>query len=390
LKKILILLVILTTFGFSVTAGGHKESGKEKKATDTESASDDSSKEVASPEGIEEEKVSIDKTLATVNFFKFEGVTERQFNEKKSILEQQMKKTFTAKQDKELLDAMIDEILIAQAAERDGFIVRDSQVLQAIRQNLITSVQGNPQLAQKFQKANEEEIKKIVTEQLKISWDIYVSIARNQIIQQQYILEKKKTNFQSIEKVNEEEILAFFNTNEMSFNNPEYVRFSQIFFNTRKMTDEEKMKVKVKADKANRRLRSKESTFEKLVRELSEDAASQSKNGDVGFIPKNDINSKRVLGETFFNEIFSMKEGASSGVLVSDIGFHIIKITEKIDAKFLKLKDTINPVEKTTIREYIRFQLSSMKQQKAFQAAAVELLAEIKQEAEINYISDKF
>ena len=83
-----------------------------------------------------------------------------------------------------------------------------------------------------------------------------------------------------------------------------------------------------------------------------------------------------------------MDVGEISGVLQSNIGFHIIRVTEKIPFRLLALDDPIPPQNNSTVREQISAQLLQQKQAEYYQQALMDLLAELKKKAEIRIFEE--
>jgi parvulin-like peptidyl-prolyl isomerase len=83
-----------------------------------------------------------------------------------------------------------------------------------------------------------------------------------------------------------------------------------------------------------------------------------------------------------------MDVGEISGVLQSNIGFHIIRVTEKIPFRLLALDDPIPPQNKSTVRDQISAQLLQQKQAEFYQQALRDLLDELKKKAEIRIFEE--
>jgi parvulin-like peptidyl-prolyl isomerase len=83
-----------------------------------------------------------------------------------------------------------------------------------------------------------------------------------------------------------------------------------------------------------------------------------------------------------------MKVNESSGVLQSNIGYHIIRITEKIPFRLLALDDPIPPQNASTVRQEISAQLMLKKQADIYRQVVEELLAELQKKAEIRKFED--
>jgi parvulin-like peptidyl-prolyl isomerase len=83
-----------------------------------------------------------------------------------------------------------------------------------------------------------------------------------------------------------------------------------------------------------------------------------------------------------------MKVNESSGVLQSNIGYHIIRITEKIPFRLLAMDDPVPPSNATTVRQEISAQLTLKKQGELYQQVLTDLLSELKKKAEIKKFED--
>jgi parvulin-like peptidyl-prolyl isomerase len=73
--------------------------------------------------------------------------------------------------------------------------------------------------------------------------------------------------------------------------------------------------------------------FDKLAEKYSEDGASKAKGGDIGFFTRD-----RIIPE-ISNQAFNMKTGEISEPIKTGLGYHIIKVNEKKDARQLSLAE---------------------------------------------------
>ncbi|MGO9413220.1 MAG: peptidylprolyl isomerase, partial [Spirochaetia bacterium] len=96
----------------------------------------------------------------------------------------------------------------------------------------------------------------------------------------------------------------------------------------------------------------------------------------------------QLFGKDFFDEIFKLKKGETSGVIASNIGFHIVKVTDRIDAHLLTLEDKVPPQFQITLREYIRGNLTVQRQNDILGSALAAIIADLRKQAEIRYFDD--
>ena len=81
--------------------------------------------------------------------------------------------------------------------------------------------------------------------------------------------------------------------------------------------------------------------------------------------------------------MFQLSKNEISGVLESNSGFHILKITEKLEAKLLTLDDKITPDSTMLVKDYIKNGILQEKQQLALEISLKEINLELRQQAEI-------
>lgn len=155
--------------------------------------------------------------------------------------------------------------------------------------------------------------------------------------------------------ITEEDIRSYYKANSDSYTEPETVRARHILVSVPANAEENvKQEARKKAEAVLERIRSGED-FAKLATELSDDAGSKEKGGDVGFFQKG-----RMV-KPFEDAAFSMKKGELSGLVETKFGFHIIRVEERKEAQlkpFDGVKEEIratltNLFEKEKTTEYV-------------------------------------
>lgn len=312
----------------------------------------------------------LDKPAATVNLHKPEIITTKQLDQRMAQLAMYVQQPLTKKQ---VLDDIISEVLLKQAADYAGINVSDTEVVLAIKQQL------GPQAAN----VTDDQLRNLVTQQTGVPWNLYVKQAKEQLSINNYIKLKKSKEFDSIKPPSDKDVRSTYDENSHMFINPEMVRFSQIFRDTRNLSPTDKRQARDLMLEVYRDLQNGVSTFEKLVVKYSDDTKSRYQGGDAGFLQRSDTTSQSLLGKDFFDEVFSLKLGQTSKVVESNIGYHIILVTEKHPKKFLELDDPISPATKETVRDRIVSLKMLEKQQILLQKAVEDLVTELKKDAEI-------
>jgi len=323
----------------------------------------------------------LDKPAAVLKLIETEPVSSKRVNQNIRILETNARREFTSEEKRAVLDSMIDSALVVQAAKRDGLSISAEEVKQyGIAQ--ISQAAGRPLSEAEFNQYIEQKTGQPVA--------AYLGELEKQILIQKYISAKGRDDFQNIGEPSEREIVAAYTKEETAFINPEMLRVSHVFFSfiadpfsaPRMMNASEKESVQDKAEETIRQIRSGSLTFEQAVRMHSEDQESKVKAGDIGFLIRNDQNALMNLGASFIDEVYNMGIGEIE-LIESIAGVHIVRVTDRIDKKFLKLDDPVNPAEQMTVREYIAQQLFLAKRQEMYQIVSKREVESLRNEAEI-------
>lgn len=124
-------------------------------------------------------------------------------------------------------------------------------------------------------------------------------------------------------EVAEADIKTFYDQNIARYKTPEQRRASHILINAPKdASAADKAAAKAKAEKILEQVRKSPGDFAKLAKENSQDSVSAERGGDLNFFGKGD------MVKPFEDAAFALKEGEISGLVQSDFGFHIIRVTD--------------------------------------------------------------
>ncbi|OHD12111.1 MAG: hypothetical protein A2Z96_03145 [Spirochaetes bacterium GWB1_48_6] len=319
----------------------------------------------------------IDVAVARLKLTKVELVTQKEFRDRVSQLEKGLRQTLTAEQKTQLLDTMVSEKLILQAAEKAGMKVTDQEIITAAKAQI-----GQTNIT-------DADLKRVIEQQMGTTWAAFLSTSRTQLMGRKFVLGNPKAQDLSKATVSDADVVAYYEENKPKFVNPDLVRVSHIFFDTKKSPVGTPAEIKKRAEDTQKAIASGQLTFEEAARTKSEDKVSSSKGGDLGFLPRNDANIQGIFGKDFITNLFRLKKGEVSSVIESNLGFHIVRITEKLDQKFLKIDDAISPQDTGTVRELIKAQLSMSAQQTALENLLAEIVDGLKKDSEISLYPDK-
>ena len=323
----------------------------------------------------------IDRPAATVNLTKPQFISVKQLEQRVEQYRDLVSKGVTGIPTEPLvvLDTMIQELLLKQAAEDSNVFVSDQMVdaqINAVRGRL---EQGGVVTDAQFQE--------MVLRETGLGLNAYKEQIKEQLLTQEYIKTEKRDLFEGISQPTEKEITDQYRKNATSFTNPEMIRISEIFIDTRSLSATERRKARDRADEALRKIENGEGTFAEMVLQYSDDTKSRYNDGDKGFFALNDPRIQ-IYGPEYFDEIFSLEIETISSVIESRVGYHIVKVTDHRNAKILQLDDPINPLEKTTVREFIQNLILQEKQSLVLTQAIKELSEELEEQAEIRIFEE--
>ena len=322
-----------------------------------------------------------DVAVATVRFERTEPVSGRQLDETVQALEQQQGRKLTLEERRAVLDQMIDQILIVQAAEADRSItVSDEEIEQAgmrLVSQQLTVIGAIPPGAVLTDKAQYRQ----VVEQQGVSLQEFEATVRKQILAEKYITSVDRTGFQSIPPAAESELNAEYQRRVSEFSVSDSVWFNQIFFDTGSTTPAQTREKNVKAKDVLRRLENTSVSFADMAALESEDDDSKARGGLTGPLMRGDGVAEQLYGPEFIDAVFALKVGDLSAVLKSNVGYHIVEITEKKAAQLL-------PRDDPQVKTYLEQIIYAAKYQKKFDEAASRILKDLRSRSTINYFGD--
>lgn len=124
-------------------------------------------------------------------------------------------------------------------------------------------------------------------------------------------------------QVTEEEMRKFYEDNLAQLRGDEQRRASHILISFGVAADEAaKQAARAKAEQVLAEVRQNPDAFAKLARKYSQDPGSAEKGGDLG------VFGRGTMAKPFEDAVFSLRPGEISGIVESEFGYHIIKLTE--------------------------------------------------------------
>jgi foldase protein PrsA len=325
----------------------------------------------------------LDRPAATVRLTKTQSVTLGQLQKVVAPLEAQAKRPLSREERKLALDSLVSTLLIAQAAERDKVVVSDAELKASIsdyEQSLGAAGNlGRPMTdaeLQQYMQANG------------IPWSDFQKQMKDRLILISYAKAKRKTQIESTKAVKDDDVQSYYDSNKSKFFMDDMVTLRHIFIDTRPLSSkEDKDKAEKRAEDIVKELKAG-GAFADLVMKYSEDTKSKYRGGEFGNFFRSDAQARQNFGSAFFDAVFRLKKGEVSGVIPSNIGFHIVQVANRLDAKLLTLDDKVPPMNQQTLREAIKGNLTQQRQAEALQAALSDIVAELKKTAEVKIFDD--
>ena len=136
--------------------------------------------------------------------------------------------------------------------------------------------------------------------------------------------------------VTEAEVKAWYDGHKDRYQQPEERGASHILIGLEKLG---KDKAKAKAEEVFKAVQKNPASFAELAKKNSDDPGSAEKGGDLGYF------GRGMMVKPFEDATLALKEGEISGIVESDFGFHIIKLTGIHAAKEKPLAEVKGEIE---------------------------------------------
>lgn len=317
----------------------------------------------------------ISSPAATVNLIRNTAITMQDLDEEMARYEalgiQGVNKT-------DVLQTLINNEVFLQGAERDGISISDRQI-----DSLYAQAKANIE-AQAGMAISDAEFEAEVIRQFG-TVEAYRESLKNQMIVQQYLMQEKSAELQNVPAPEEAAISSFYRQNQQRFFQPENVKLAHIYI---PKTDNEADNNEAKSllEDVSERINSGAITFEKAVIDYSQDTGSNQRGGDIGWLTADNTVARQGWGDAFCDAVLSMEPGEVSGVLESNTGYHIVKVSVHNQAKLLGINDPVSPEDSATVHDFIYNMLYMQNQQVVMNRALESLIAELRAEAQINIL----
>lgn len=249
--------------------------------------------------------------------------------------------------EQQLVDQLIARELVLQDGESRGIAPSEEDIqaeLGAIRAQFPDDDAFEAALEQ--QNLTLEEIERNIAEQIIIEEIIESDVLTNA-------------------EVDEAEAREFYQENPEFFETPDQVRASHILILTQGASDDERAEARETIETVLSELEAGES-FEALAREYSEDGTAE-QGGDLGFF------GQGQMVPEFEQAAFDLEVGETSGIVETQFGYHIVRVTDRMEAGTQSFDD---------VRAQIEQFLGQEQQQNAFDS----YIERLREEADVEVL----
>ena len=313
--------------------------------------------------------------IAEVRLLKREPITLGQLKLQIATLEKGYGRKLSVDERKKVLDGIVNERLLRQAAEKEGIKIADSQVNEYFN-NMLSQQVGYPITEAEFAKLIETETKQSLNEFMKTQTGMGVveskEFLRGQIAVQVYVGQKKGADLNKIAGPTDSEIRSQYDMNKQSFVRPDTVKLFLVVVPKQKNAQAEKEKIEAIKKRVEKNI--------KAIDEIKKDSGEKSGYlAEFVYAAKTQLAAQQ-MGITMeaLMEIFKQKINFVSDVTEMSNNFQFFVVMEKLDVKILTLSDVIDPNQTTTVYEYIRQMLTTEKQSVALQQAIQQLTEDLR------------
>jgi foldase protein PrsA len=243
---------------------------------------------------------------------------------------------------RQLLDNMINNVLIRQAAEERGITVTDEEI-----ETQITDLKaGFP---------TEEEFNTALTD-ANLTLDDLKQQLRDQLATQRLMEELVGDS-----EVTDEEIAEYYETNKTQYEEQAAVKASHILFDPEDKATAEQVLTEVNNG----------GDFAELAKEHSKDPGSAAQGGELGW-----SDPARPFVPEFQDALDALAVGEVSDLVETEYGWHIIKVDESREQRTKPLEEVRDQIEAAILQERNT-------------AAYTEFLAEVRETAEIEILIEE-
>lgn len=234
-----------------------------------------------------------------------------------------------------VLDELVGFRLLSQEAAARKVTVADTEIDARVAQ-----------IRQQF--PSEADFKKLLTDR-----EITIAQLRDDTRRDLVIAQMLQNEVEPKASVTPEQVADFYAKNPDQFQEGEKVRASHILISASKDADAAtKTQARVKAEAILKDVKAGKD-FAALAKQQSQDPGSAVQGGDLGYFQQG-----QMVGP-FNDAAFGMKAGATSDLVETDFGFHIIKVVDRQAGRTVPLQEVRTQLEQFLLQQNRREQTNA-------------------------------
>lgn len=305
--------------------------------------------------------------LVTIKLNKTESITVKDLKNRCDLYKIQTGLTsFTTDQKVEILDSLINEKLVLQAASKAGLALTDTQVNELFLNTLaqqVGQIISEADFAEVVRQQTGMTLDDFFKAQLGMNVADYKVFLKNQYLIQQYILMQKQNEIAAV-TATDAEIRSYYDLNRSSLAQNDIIKMFLVVV--------EKSKGKTFADSLHDAFVAGTETMDSL-RAKGQTGTAGFQAGDMYVSKSNTAAQQLGIDYNGLLQLFANPDGFYSAVTETANDYQFYKIITHYDAKLLALSDVVTPDSTTTVYEYIREILTQQKQSEYFATATQEI-----------------
>ena len=319
--------------------------------------------------------------LAVVKLNKSETITVKQLKTRANFVQKQYGiDSLPMDQREALLESLISEKLISQAAVKENMSVTDSQVddafLNTFSQQLGTRV-TEAQLEDLIKKQSGKTLDEYIKEYSGMSKSEYKAYLKSQLLVQQYVFAKRQNELRSV-AATDEEIRNAYEMNKATFVWNDMMKLFLV------MVPKGSNDMAARSSATDLRSQYLKDTKKATEIKNSSDNGKTYRAGDI--IVAKTAQQAQQLGWSVdkMNELFEKEVGYTSDITETKNDFQFYSVLRRWDAKMLSISDIVQPETTVTVYDYLKNSITSQKQSQFFAKAAQELAKELDTSANVD------
>jgi peptidyl-prolyl cis-trans isomerase D len=281
----------------------------------------------------------------------------------------------------EVLQSLVDQAILRQAAYRSGLYVTDEERNDSIR--------NMPAFQDEKKRFSFKLYSLFVQRYLQTTTDVFEELQREEMlarrmaeviqdtarvlddeIEAAYRLRETKVDIEYVKisaakfatdtpasdeqvaqfvKEHPEEIKAEYEARSETYHKPKQVQVAHVFFEKRQGYDAEQIQEKREQAEISYDDLKKGADFAAQAKEYSEDDATREKGGELPLLTRELLAAR--WGTAVAEAAFALEEGALSPVIESEKGFHVLKALKVVPAEDHSLEEVQNDIARTLLRQ---------------------------------------